>query len=104
MLIREAIVTRASELFQVHPRDLLGGYRFQFVTRARFAIYLALRRRGWSYEQIGKFLGRDHSSVIHGVKRAEYMVEKDAAFAAKVTELQNITVRVADEEGQTKCD
>jgi chromosomal replication initiation ATPase DnaA len=98
MLINEAMVQKASELFKVHPRDLISTYRFNFIVRARFAMYLALRQRGWSYPKIGRLLKRDHSSVVHGVKRAQYMVEKDPDFAAKVQELTMINIRIAEEE------
>lgn len=98
MPINEAIIQRASELFSVHPRDLISSYRFNFIVRARFAMYLALRQRGWSYCKIGRLMKRNHSSVIHGVQRAEYMVEKDPDFAAKVQELATISIRIAEEE------
>jgi len=55
---------------------------------ARFAMYKTLRERGWSYPRIGKlFGGKDHSTIIHGVRRADYMIEKDADYAAKVKAL-----------------
>jgi hypothetical protein len=47
-----------------------------------------LRERGWSYPRIGKlFGGKDHSTIIHGVRRADYMIAKDADYAAKVKAL-----------------
>ena len=97
-LIRDAIILKASELFKVHPRDIISHHRFDFVTRARFAICKALRMRGWSYAQIGRFLKRDHSTVIHAVKRADYMMEKDPDYAEAVKALSEITVRVVGDD------
>jgi len=87
MTIRTDIITTTAALFDVHPRDLIRDFRFAFLTRARFAMYLALRQRGWTYAKIGQAAGRDRKSVAHGVARAEYMAERDPDFAAKVAEL-----------------
>lgn len=88
----QPIVQRCAELFLVAPRDLTGRYRFDFVMRARFALYLALRLQGRSYPNIGKIVDRDHSTVMNGVKRAEWYFERDSVFASKVTELSRIRV------------
>lgn len=81
-------IQKAAALFYVHPRDLVGKARFKWLIPARFAAYKALRMRGWSYPRIAKLVGdRDHSSVMHGCDRAEYMMERDPEYAAKINEL-----------------
>jgi chromosomal replication initiation ATPase DnaA len=57
---------------------LLGRCRTMSVGRARNALYAALRAAGLSYPEIGALLGRDHTTVMHGVRKA------GAASAAKV--------------------
>ena len=58
----------------VTKRQLLGKTRKAEVCRARFAVMLALRHGGMSLPKIGQELGgRDHSTVFHGIKRAEAM-------------------------------
>lgn len=94
--MKQEIIIKCSELFKIHPRDLLGRYRFDFIMPARFALYKALRMRGWSYPEIGRKFDRDHSTVIYGVKRAEYMMLKDAEYAAKVVELAKMKYAVLD--------
>lgn len=37
---------------------------------ARRRLYVALRDRGWSLQRIGQGVGRDHSSVAHGIEVA----------------------------------
>jgi hypothetical protein len=41
------------------------------VVRARHEFWRQLREAGFSYPQIGRWAGRDHSTVILGVRRAE---------------------------------
>lgn len=78
---KQQLVDLAAEIFGVHPRDLMGKYRFGFITRPRFALYKALHLRGWSYSAIGRFMDRDHSTIIYGVERADYLMERDQMFA-----------------------
>ena len=86
--MKSKLVELCAEMFDIHPRDLMGPYRFGFLTRARFALYKALRIRGWSYSAIGTFVGgRDHTTIIYGVRRAEYFMERNPAYAAKIKAL-----------------
>lgn len=87
--MKTEFILKASEMFDVHPRDLVGDPRFGFLIPARFAVYKALKLRGWSYAAIGRLMNRDHSTVIHGVTRADYMMERDSCYAAKVQELSD---------------
>lgn len=97
-MLKEDIVKEASALFNVHPRDLMGNYRFRFVARARQALYLALRRRGWSYPQIGRFMNRDHSSVIYGTKVALHLEQRDPEYARKIEILTDMEYELEEEE------
>lgn len=81
------VIDKASELFCVHRRDILGPYRYNFLMPARFALCKALRERGLSFPHIGRVLNRDHSTVIYSVQRAEYMMERDSGYAKKVQTL-----------------
>jgi chromosomal replication initiation ATPase DnaA len=54
----------------VPAKDLRGSSRHREIAWARFACMAALRERGKSFPQIALFFGFDHTSVIHGVRRA----------------------------------
>lgn len=95
-MLKSDFVNAAAEMFCVHPRDLVGPYRFNFLMLPRFALYKALRMRGWSYPQIGRFLNRDHSTIIHGVDRAEWKMERDAEYAAKVKALAELKMEASE--------
>lgn len=96
--MRAELIAKCSELFKVHPRDLTGDYRFQFILVARFALYKALRMRGWSYPEIGRKFGRDHSTIINGVRRAEYIMATDPGYADKIKQLAEMTYNKVTEE------
>jgi len=51
--------------------DVLGRSTKREISNARQEIMFALRQRGWSYPRIGQVLGRDHTSIIHGVRAHE---------------------------------
>ena len=83
--MKSKLLNECCRLFDVHPRDLTSDARFAFLTRPRFALYKALYMRGWSRGEIGRLIGgRDHSTVCHGLKRAEYLMGVDPDFAANV--------------------
>lgn len=92
------LIGKASELFDVHRRDILGPYRYNFLMPARFALCKALRNRGMSYPHIGRVLERDHSTVIHAIRRADYMIERDTEFADKVRVLTELRPKPIEEE------
>lgn len=50
--------------------ELLKGRR-QDAVDARLEAYIALREAGYSYPEIGRFVGRDHSTVMHALKGAK---------------------------------
>lgn len=63
--------------------DVIGGRRRPELCRARWAIMRALRAVGGSFPVVGIIVGRRaHTTVIHGLKRAEALYASDADFAA----------------------
>jgi len=90
--LKTELLNCASEMFNIHPRDIIGPAKFGFLMPARFAVYKALHLRGWSYPRIAKFMGgRDHTTILHGVRRAEYMMGRDVLYADKVKTLSEMS-------------
>lgn len=55
----------------------------------QIAIYLAKAMTGRSLPEVGRrFGGRDHTTVLHAVKKIQKMVEENPEFAAKVRKIQ----------------
>lgn len=68
-----------SQHFDLKPLDLVSARRSRAVARPRqIAMYLAKRLTTRSLPEIGrKFGGRDHSTVIHAVRKIEELREQD---------------------------
>lgn len=89
-MFTQTLIDETCELFKVHPRDLMGDYRFKFLMPARFALAKALRLRGWSYPQIGKALGYHHTTALYRAREADYLMTRDTKFAEKVQRLASL--------------
>ena len=64
------ITDRVASAYGVTTQELLSHQRARILVQARNHLYFLLREQGLSYPQIGRMLGgRDHSTVIHGVRR-----------------------------------
>lgn len=62
------IVDAVSEQTGIPARHILSQKRTAPVARARQIVMYEARLAGLTYPQIGDALGRDHSSVVHGVR------------------------------------
>ncbi|HEX8485625.1 chromosomal replication initiator protein DnaA [Sphingomonas sp.] len=82
----EEIQKRVGEHFEMKPLDMVSARRSRAVARPRqIAMYLAKRLTTRSLPEIGrKFGGRDHSTVIHAVKRIEELRDTDRDVDAAV--------------------
>lgn len=85
--MKTEIINYCAELFDVPAADIMSRRRIKPIAQARFALYAALRQRGWSYPRIGMFIGRDHATVLHGVRKAEWLMERHRSYEEKVEAL-----------------
>lgn len=53
----------------VTPDDVFSRSRRKIVAAARGDVMYRLREDGFSTTQIGRWLGRDHTSVIHAIQK-----------------------------------
>lgn len=68
-----------------HPTEMLvGPRRWRELVLARFAYIAAMVDRGASYSALGRRLSRDHSSIMHGHRRAAELRERDPEFVELV--------------------
>jgi len=68
---RESAQRIASAIARRHGlevEELLNGGRYPHLVRARRDVAVALREQRWSYSAIGRFLNRDHTSIMALVK------------------------------------
>lgn len=65
------VLRAAAEYGGIELDDLLGPRRYKSLIKARRVAAIALRILDYSYPQIGMMLGRDHTSIINLVNRAD---------------------------------
>ncbi|TCP60005.1 chromosomal replication initiator protein DnaA [Rhodovulum bhavnagarense] len=79
----EVIQRRVSEHFNMRLSDMIGPKRHRTIARPRqIAMYLSKQLTSRSLPEIGRhFGGRDHTTVIHAVKRIEELRAADPQIA-----------------------
>jgi len=87
----ELIQQQVSASFGISRAELVGGSRAATPLRARqIAILLTREATDLSLPQIGRLYGgRDHSTVLNSLRRAETSLSQDADLAHRVAELRS---------------
>ena len=82
----EEIQRKVSDHYNIRLSDMIGPKRLRTYARPRqIAMYLAKYLTSRSLPEIGRrFGGRDHTTVMHGVKRIEELKSKDGQVAEDV--------------------
>jgi len=88
----EEIQRRVAEHWKIRLADMASPRRARTVARPRqVAMYLAKQLTSRSLPEIGrKFGDRDHTTVMHAVKRVTELMTRDAAFADDVELLRRL--------------
>ena len=90
------VLTIAASVFHVPASRLLQPGRHRDICSARWIASWLLHRRRWTTVKIGRYLGLDHSTVLHGLRRvansddllllarrADELLESATSFAAR---------------------
>lgn len=88
----EEIQKKVAEHFQIRVSDMHSARRSRSVARPRqVAMYLSKQLTSRSLPEIGrKFGGRDHTTVMHAVKKIEELMGEDPAFGEDVELLRRM--------------
>ncbi|MFT3810105.1 MAG: chromosomal replication initiator protein DnaA [Micropepsaceae bacterium] len=88
----DEIQKRVAEFYNLRSADMLSPRRARQVARPRqIAMYFAKRLTTRSLPDIGRrFGGRDHTTVIHAVKRIEELRSTDSALDDELIRLQRM--------------
>jgi len=88
----DEIQKRVAEHYNIRLADMHSARRARAVARPRqVAMYLSKQLTSRSLPEIGrKFGGRDHTTVIHAVKKIEELIESDSALAEDVELLRRM--------------
>lgn len=88
----EEIQLAVAEFYNLRQSDLLSARRARAVARPRqVAMWLAKQLTTKSFPEIGrKFGGRDHTTVMHAVRKVEELCEHDKGFLGEVDRLRRL--------------
>ncbi len=96
--IRRLVQAAAAE-FGITPMQLLSYRRARaYVVPRHVVMHIAIVRMGHSLARVGRVLGRDHSTVFHGLHVMAARVAADPAFAARVERVAQAAIPATPEE------
>ena len=88
----EEIQKRVAEHFNIRIADMHSARRSRAVARPRqVAMYLSKQLTARSLPEIGrKFGGRDHTTVMHAIRKVDELSQADVSFAEDVELLRRM--------------
>lgn len=94
-----AVSAMAGQEFGVTLGVMKSASRMGVVARARqVAMYLCVSELGKTLPEAGRFFdGKDHTTVLHAVRKVAALIETDAAFAARIERIR-VQIRAAEAE------
>ena len=88
VLTPELITEKVLEKYGVDKGEFFSSTRVGKVVKARHVVaYIIRKELNISYEKIGDYLRRDHSSCMHSVKIISKQISKDSSLEIEITEL-----------------
>ena len=87
----EDVLRTISGHFNVTRQDILSSRRHKTIVYPRqIGMYLAKILTSRSLPEIGrKFGGRDHTTVLHAVRKIERLIASDDSIKSSITSLEN---------------
>lgn len=85
-LSMRAIIDATALVTGVTSEEIVSSKRSKQICQPRWiAMYIARQGTGLSLPHIGRHIGgKDHTTVLHGVRRIEYAIKGNADLAAKI--------------------
>ena len=85
------IQKKVAEYFNISVKELQSSRRARTVARPRqIAMYLAKQLTSRSLPEIGRKFDRDHTTVMHAVRKVEELVVEDSSLAENVDTLRRM--------------
>ena len=88
----EEIQRKVAEHYNIRLSDMIGPKRLRTIARPRqVAMYLAKQMTTRSLPEIGRrFGGRDHTTIMHGVRKVEELMADDQQLAEDLAMLRRL--------------
>ena len=84
----EYIVEKTAAFYNLAPEDILGKGKTKSIAAARqMATYLMRKLTTLTLEEIGGVLNRDHSTILHSIRKIEESINTDAALSDTVRDI-----------------
>ena len=86
------IQRKVAEHYNIRLADMMGPKRARNVARPRqIAMYLSKQLTSRSLPEIGRrFGGRDHTTIMHGVRKIEELLVEDSAMVEDIAVLKRM--------------
>ena len=85
----DEIQKKVAEYFNISVKELQSSRRARTVARPRqIAMYLAKQLTSRSLPEIGRKFDRDHTTVMHAVRKVEELIVEDVSLAENVNDLR----------------
>jgi len=86
------ILNTVSNYYKISTEDILGNKRLkEFVKPRQVAMYLMKYEASLSYPLIGREMrGKDHTTIIHGVKKVEKELSRDLVLRREIEEIKQL--------------
>ena len=85
------VISAVSKHFSLNKKSLLGASRSRPVARPRQVLMYILRiDLGLPLEEVGRIVGRDHTTVMHAVNKITHMVSSDVNIREDIRGIKNM--------------
>lgn len=74
------LIHQVAAFFKMTFEDIVGKDRNRLFIDARCVVALIMRERGLSYPQIGRFMKRDHSTIINLIEKADERIARNPSM------------------------
>lgn len=70
------IITKICNYYGIEEEKLLSNTREQPIAQIRHICMLIIREKtGMTVTALGKYLGKDHTSILHGIKKVKTLIK-----------------------------
>ena len=84
----EYIIEKTATFYDLSPEDILGKGKTKNIAAARqMATYLMRKLTTLTLEEIGGVMNRDHTTILHSIRKIEDSVNTDAALGDTVRDI-----------------
>ena len=87
----DLIIKKVASFYSINPDDITGNKRNNKIAYPRqIAMYLIREMTNTNLQGIGELLGKDHTTVMYGIKKIENSVGNDPSLENDINELKKI--------------